>query len=341
MAGLTTRTYKDSYKNIVIIGDGSWNGVPSTFTYLKDGAGVSLALAVSADALKVRSGKKLYFGDGGVHILNPDANTIKLVAPKINLDGKVIFEAGNPISAVSAVITDGTFNKIGGNTISGFTMIKGTTVSGTTLKSGGTKITTAGVSATAASFGTINVGANGIKMTDGGKMLARGGTGIDSPDNGELQFNIASLGFAIMDSDEFYPKTNEGPTLGRAGYRWNALYSKNVYCNGITASTVDLKNGTYKGSLASVTSMKASTGNVSTMTNKTFNGTNVNGTLAKFTTVSAATAKGTTGSFETVIGGDMIITSGKFSFDTIPNSSSGLSTGAVYASSTGVLMIVQ
>jgi len=70
MAGLTTRTYKDSYKNVVIIDDSAWTGVKTTMTALKDGAGVSLPLAVSIDSLQVANGKRLRFGNADNYIHN-------------------------------------------------------------------------------------------------------------------------------------------------------------------------------------------------------------------------------------------------------------------------------
>ena len=357
MAGLTTRTYKDSYKNVVIIDDSAWTGVKTTMTALKDGAGVSLPLAVSIDSLQVANGKRLRFGNADNYIHNSGAKVLDLTSERVKINGKLVLAAGNNISAASLVGTNLSIANVRGTgAVSGFARIRGTLVSGTTIKAGGTKITNAGVSATAIDIGGTRMNSGGITLPSGGKLLTIGGTGVHSPGTGELQFNVASVGIAIMDSDEFYPKTNEVPTLGKTGYRWSALYSKSVYCNSITASTVDLKGGNYKGALASVTSLKAPTGNVSTLTNKTFNRTNVNGTLAKFTTASAATTKGTlgvfttasagttkgnTGIFETVIGGDMIITSGKFTVENIPTASEGLSYGTVWASSTGVLMIVQ
>lgn len=354
MAGLTTRTYKDSYKNVVIIDDSAWTGVKTTMTALKDGAGVSLPLAVSIDSLQVANGKRLRFGNADNYIHNSGAKVLDLTSERVKINGKLVLAAGNNISAASLVGTNlSVANVRGTGAVSGFARIRGTLVSGTTIKAGGTKITNAGVSATAIDVGGTKMNSGGITLPSGGKLLTIGGTGVYSPGTGELQFNIASNGIAIMDSDEFYPKTNEVTALGKTGYRWSALYSKTVYCNSITASTVDLKGGNYKGALASVTSLKAPTGNVSTLTNKTFNGTNVNGTLAKFTTASAATTKGTlgvfttasagtvkgtTGSFATASCGDLNVNTGKMTYVNCPVGSAGLAAGTVFVSNNQLML---
>jgi len=334
MAGLTTRTYKDSYKNVVILGDAAWTGVQSTLTFLKDGNGTELPLAVSADALKVKSGKLLYFGDSGdVNIYNPDANTLKISAPKIQMYGKVVNPAGAPISAVSIIGTGANITTIRGTAVSGFTRIKGTTISGTTLKSGSTKVTSGGVSTESMTVGVLNVGANGIKMSDSGKILTSGGTGIFSVSPGQLQFNIASVGKMVMVASKFTPKENEVMKLGETGYRFDSVHTKSVFALNLFASNADIKTGNFLGTLVSATWMKTPTANVSTLTNKTFNGVNVNGTKLVFTTASAGYFKGAnmglTGNASVnnlEIGGEVLLAK------SLPTASAGLATGQLYAS---------
>jgi len=331
MSGLSAKKWHEAYKNVVILNNPLYTGVRATLCSLCDGASVQLPIAVSADQIQVTDGCRVRFGGAGVYLRNSGNASMVLNAARVNVSGKLVIKSGNHVSAVS--IIGGT---VDGTTIKASTKIVAPTASfglasGTTIKAGATVINNAGI--TVASIGVAKMHiSDDIKMASGKKLITNGTTGFYSPSATELHLMISGNGILVVLADSLAPKADEAVSLGTSSERFNNGYIKNLYVNGITASTAIIKDGTFKGSLCSVTAIKTPAANISLLTAASANAAIVRGTKIVMTTVSGVNVKGTTLTMtgDATVTGDMTITGTKINMANLPTASAGLDAGMLY-----------
>lgn len=253
MSGLTERAFKDSYKNLVIIGDSVWTGVRGTMTNLKDGEGKSLPLAVASNALRVDDGVPLQFGS--------DAVALRSVAGKLDFTGKATIPTASigTLNATTAVIkgsasVNGAF-KAGSASINGNAKVTSISVTNITVK---TKMTVSEVDATIIK-GTISPGSGKNVVLDNGAVLMASGYGFyHSSAKSESYFKAAGNNVYAFTNAKLYP-LKSGYNLGTAASEFESMYcasiiAKNLYCGyvviGDTKSTITASSVSSKSSKA-------------------------------------------------------------------------------------------
>jgi hypothetical protein len=245
MLGLTGRIWKDSYKNIIVIGGDSWSGVPTTYTKLTDGAGGVLPMSVSADGLMIPTGNKLVIGNSpGVRIENTITDQmhilatgkVNIVANKTVINGALSMVGGFFASGIEAdVVTarSGAFDEV----------VLAGTVSATVIKTTGT-ITAGTINATTIK-GKIDFSeatSKEINMS-GGVIVLGSGNKISYNANGQ-DFYVASNKVLGIVGDGFHPNTNEAVDLGRSNTRFRNIYAATAILKNMIASNVNIKGGT-------------------------------------------------------------------------------------------------
>jgi len=243
MAGLTERTWKESYKNIVIIGGDDWEGVPSVYTPLIDGLGESLPMSVSADGLMIGAGMKLVFGtNAAVRIDNVAADEMHLRAPdKIHLaTDKTVVDGilsmvgelvASHIEAENISATDGEFSgKMNVSTLSA----KGIKTTGTVQ---------AGILSATTIKGSIDFSeseSKEINMSDGTIVLG-GGNRIANNASGQ-DFYVASNKILRLINTALFPFTG-AINLGKSASRYGTVYAATAILKNLTVSNVDINGG--------------------------------------------------------------------------------------------------
>jgi len=241
MAGLLDRTWKGSYKNLLILGDAVWNGITGTRVQLKDGAGQTTPLYLSASAIGIHTGQKLYFGDNSdKYIYNSDTNTLEITAPKVVVNGTL---KPDVLSAVSIIGTNITGTTIKGANVSLSGTIKAVTASSTTVK--GTNFLATGKISGLSIKGDIVVPTGGnIRLPSGGAVILKTGTQITTSGN-YILFTVSTALVALMNDRAFYPNVGNTYDLGKnGGGRWLNLYSASVVTKNTTVSNLTAYGGT-------------------------------------------------------------------------------------------------
>jgi len=246
MAGLAARAWKDSYKNVIIIGDTTWTGVTGTLQQLKDGNGVALPLLISSNALRIPDGLKLYFHDQYKYFYNPDANTIEVVSPIFKVPKVYV----NHVSAVSILVTSGTIGICKGTTGRFTKNITASTVSAAGFKTTGKIIagTLSGTTIKGTFEGAIGTKGGGIAFTTGGgeKMAA-------SPKS--LFFYTASNKLITLNETKLFPVIAD-MSLGSTASKWKNIYTGSAFFTNMTATRIVTTGGMAKG-LSSMSAISA------------------------------------------------------------------------------------
>lgn len=253
MPGLFGRTWKDSYKQLIILGDAAWTGVPATPVRLKDGAGTVTPLYIGVSALKVHTGQKLYFGDNeDKYIFNSTAQILNITAPRVRVTGTLQPEvlSAAVIKGVEAQVTT-----VAVANITATDTVRGAIVSGTTIK--GTNITATGRVSAASIKGDIVIPSGGnVRLTDGA-VIFKTGTHINLSGN-YMRFVVSGITLALLDTKTFYPNA-AGYDLGKNAPtgRWQNLYVASILAKrmdvsmlnayGGTASLTTIRNTTFMG----------------------------------------------------------------------------------------------
>lgn len=245
MLGLTGRIWKDSYKNIIVIGGDSWSGVPTTYTKLTDGAGGVLPMSVSADGLMIPTGNKLVIGNSpGVRIENTAADEmhiraagkVNIVAPKTVINGALSMIGGFVASEIQADVITANGGTFAGKVIA-------SALSAKSIKTTGT--ITAGEIVATTIKGKIDFSEADSKEINmsGGVIVLGGGNKISNNANGQ-DFYVASNKVLGIVGDGFHPNTNEAVDLGRSNTRFRNIYAATAILKNMIASNVNIKGGT-------------------------------------------------------------------------------------------------
>jgi hypothetical protein len=253
MAGLVSRSWKESYKSVIII-EGASDGAGATHRQLTDGAGVTIPLFVASGSLRIDSGKKFYFSDtdlnnyifnSGTNVMNFVAGTRIVVSPRLHVSGTM--------SAATIVGGTADITAIIGSTASFKGTVKTPTVSATTIK--GTTVNVTTVSAT-----TIK---GGVQTPKGGTFTVASGTvkfalspeysiGL-AADNKTVAIKANNVAALNVQATKVIPGV-AGIDMGanNAASRWNNIYGASGYYKNLTVSTITVKAGS-----VSVTTLKA------------------------------------------------------------------------------------
>ena len=252
MSGLFERSWKDTYKNVVIIDDSTWEGVKSTLTPLKDGNGGELPLSVSAGALMVKDTAPLYFGNRYTYIKYIEEDKLEIKAAAINVIGSGGIDvpqiSASSMKAGSVVATNirGTNAKFTGT-------VSAPTMSATTIKTTGKVV--AGVISALSIKGAIDFTSAPTKSINmsGGAIVLRGGTQTAANAGGEIVHTVASTAVAKTTTKGFYPNSDKSGDLGGTASRWKNVYAASMVMKNLIASTVQLKGGSIEVSSVDVT----------------------------------------------------------------------------------------
>lgn len=334
MAGLQPKYWHEAYKNCIILGNPLYTGMRSTLCSVCDGASVMLPFAVSADTFQMGNGNRFRFGGANVYLRNTGNASLALNAARIIASGRLVLKLGNPISAVSII------GSVSGATVRVTTrlVVKGqascVSIIGTNLRAGNTLIKTTGITTASMSVSKMYI-ADDVKMASGKKIYTNGTTGVYSPSTTELHLQISGNGIIVVKSTSLAPKVNENVSLGTNTERYLNGYIKTLYSNGVNASTCDFKAGNFRGSLASVTNLKAHAGNVSLLTVASVNSGVVRGTKSVMSTASSGYLKGTNMALagNASVTGDMVVEGDFVQMKNLPTASAGLDSGQLYLSS--------
>ena len=237
MAGLAARSWKDSYKNVIIIGDSTWTGVTGTLQQLKDGNGVALPLLISSNALRIPGGLKLYFHDQYKYIFNPDNNTIEVVAPRFVVPAIVT----NTIEVASVYVGDGTIATLHGGAGTFTGKVLASTLSANSIK------TTGKVIAGTLSANTLKGAFEGSLGTKGGAIaFTTGGGEKMAASVGIAYIYTASQARVAIDKTRVIPVLTD-MNLGTAASKWKNLYAGSAFFTNMTSTRVVVTGGTAKG----------------------------------------------------------------------------------------------
>ena len=255
MAGLVSRSWKESYKSVIII-SGASSGAGTTHQQLTDGAGTTIPLYVASGSLRIESGKKMYFSDTDLnnYIYNSGTGVLNLVAEtSINISPKLVVPG--TMSAESVIGSTADIKGLVASTASFKGLVKAPTVSATTIK--GTTLNMTTVSAT-----TIK---GGIEIPKGGTFTVALGTVkfASSPeysiglaaDNKTVTIKANNVAAFNVQGTKVIPGL-AGIDLGAnaAASRWQNIYGASGFFKNLTVSTITAKGGT-----ASLTTAKGTT----------------------------------------------------------------------------------
>lgn len=244
MLGLTGRIWKDSYKNIIVIGGDSWSGVPTTYTKLTDGAGGVLPMSVSADGLMIPTGNKLVIGNSpGVRIENTITDQMHILAT-----GKVNIVANKTvINGALSMVGAFSVSEIVGNTVTANSGTFTGTVEALAVQAGNINAT-GEIKASVIDATTIKGKIDFSEATSkeinmsGGVIVLGGGNKISNNANGQ-DFYVASNKVLMIAGDGFHPSTNEAADLGRSGRRWNNVHAASSIVKNLIVSNAQIKGG--------------------------------------------------------------------------------------------------
>lgn len=260
MAGLTARSLKDSYKNILIIGDSAWNGVTGTLTQIKDGNGASLPIQAASNKLRMDNGIPIEFGNVYAFVKN-DGNKLALGGDKVvatAVSANTI--KANSISVTSVSATAG----IKAATASFTGTVKASTLSATTIKTTGTVV--AGTLSATTIKGSIAPGSGkSISLTGGGKLALA--DGYDIHNDGDY--------IALTTDDEInhvFRQTamiplKSGMSIGTTASRYGNLFSASAKFKNMYASFIDVLGNTGRVNVSSVSTKKAKANSISVASN--------------------------------------------------------------------------
>ena len=260
MAGLTDRSLKDSYKNILIIGDSAWNGVTGTLTQIKDGAGVSLPIKAASNKLRMDNGIPIEFGNVYAFVKN-DGNKLALGGDKVT----TVAVSATTIRATTASLASASLTgNIKAATASFTGAVKAATVSAKTIKTTGT-VNAVTISATTIKGSIAPGSGKSISLTGGGKLALA--DGYDIHNDGDY--------IALTTDDEInhvFRQTamiplKSGMSIGTTASRYGNLFSASAKFKNMYASFIDVLGNTGRVNVSSVSTKKAKANSISVASN--------------------------------------------------------------------------
>lgn len=263
MAGLESRSFKESYKSVIII-SGASSGAGEVHQQLTDGAGTTIPLYVASGSIRIESGKKMYFADTDLknYIYNSGTGVLNLVAEdSVNISPKLIVPG--TASIASLFVSEAAVTSIKGGTASFTGEIKAPTINATTVRATTVSVTTLSATTIKGNFDTTKGGA--FKVASGNVQFGdvTDAYKIGLGESKTVDITAETVKTMRVGKTKVIPGVG-GIDLGAnaAASRWQNIFGASAFHKNLTASTVTVKGGaasltTAKGTTASFKVVKA------------------------------------------------------------------------------------